>query len=230
VIVSHEHRCIFIKTRKTAGTSIEVMLAAHLEPGAIVTPIEPPAVGHEPRNFARPQRLVPNLHARYGMRGRADLDRERWFYNHIPAWLVRERLGRRRFDSYYKFAFERDPWDKCVSWYYYRTRRGDTDLGFADWTMHEKLPRDWGKYTIDDTLAVDFVGRFEHLEADLAHALRDIGLDVPIDLPREKATHRPTAAATTAAHTPETVGRIAEVFHREIAQFGYTPPEIGAPS
>ena len=45
VIVSHEHEFVFLKTRKTAGTSIEVALARMIEPGAIVTSEFGPVVG-----------------------------------------------------------------------------------------------------------------------------------------------------------------------------------------
>jgi hypothetical protein len=39
VIVDHEHKFIFVKTRKTAGTSVEVFLAPLLGADAIVTPV-----------------------------------------------------------------------------------------------------------------------------------------------------------------------------------------------
>ncbi len=226
MIISHEHRFIFVKTRKTAGTSIEVLLSSLIEPDAIVTPIEPPVEGHHPRNFERPDSLVATVRNRRNVHARNDLARDRWFHNHIPARMIRERLGKRRFESYYKFAFERDPWDKVVSWFYFRTRNGDTDLGFEEWIQREHLPRDWGKYTIDDEIAVDFVGRFEHLASDLATALAAVGLDASGSLTREKGNLRPVAAATPVTHTEATIARIAEVFHREIAQFGYVAPSL----
>ena len=39
MIVSHRHRFIFIKTRKTAGTSIEIALSPHCGPEDIISPI-----------------------------------------------------------------------------------------------------------------------------------------------------------------------------------------------
>jgi len=59
--VSHEHRFIFLKTHKTAGTSIEVFLERHVEPGAIVTPILPEVEGHRARNFDRPFNPLPQI-------------------------------------------------------------------------------------------------------------------------------------------------------------------------
>ena len=42
MIVSFQHEFIFVKTRKTAGTSIEMALTPFCGPDDIVTPIDPP--------------------------------------------------------------------------------------------------------------------------------------------------------------------------------------------
>ncbi len=55
MIVSHQHRFVFLKTVKTAGTSVEVLLRRLCGPADIITPIdekEPVAQGLLPRNFA----------------------------------------------------------------------------------------------------------------------------------------------------------------------------------
>jgi len=37
VIASHRHRFVFVKTRKTAGTSLEIALSRHCGPDDVVT-------------------------------------------------------------------------------------------------------------------------------------------------------------------------------------------------
>jgi hypothetical protein len=39
MIVSHEHKFIFLKTKKTAGTSIELALSALCGPDDVITPL-----------------------------------------------------------------------------------------------------------------------------------------------------------------------------------------------
>lgn len=60
MISSHQHRFIFVKTLKTAGTSIEVFLSGLCGRDDVVTPLHIPEPGHAPRNFGG-------------------------FYNHMPA-------------------------------------------------------------------------------------------------------------------------------------------------
>ena len=41
VIASHQHRFIFLKTRKTAGTSVEIALSKVCGPDDVITEISP---------------------------------------------------------------------------------------------------------------------------------------------------------------------------------------------
>ena len=61
MIASHQHRFIFLKTRKTAGTSVEIALSKVCGPDDIITEISPEdeelrqaAGGRPPQNFQSP--------------------------------------------------------------------------------------------------------------------------------------------------------------------------------
>src|SRR4051794_2759880 len=101
MIVSHEHRFIFIKTHKTAGTSVEVALSRVAGEDAIVPPTTPAEPGHRPRNHeARLQHtLTGMLNNPAGLRSSAEIAARRlstgtpipWgrdFHNHMPGWIV----------------------------------------------------------------------------------------------------------------------------------------------
>jgi hypothetical protein len=221
MIVSHEHRFIFLKTRKTAGTSIEVFLARLAGPDAIVTPVGPPVPGHEPRNYDVPYHHFRELVRTRGRRSRMpERHRGITYYNHMPAFLIRERLGVKKWNSYFKFCFERDPWDKVVSHFHYRAEHGSPDT-FHDYVLGGALPSDYDRYSLRDRIAVDFVGQFADLQTDLGRALAEVGVDVPVELSREKSGSRPSSATVDAVFTPELDAKVATVFRREIAAFRY---------
>jgi hypothetical protein len=80
--------------------------------------------------------------------------------------------------SYFKFTFERNPWDRQVSAYHFRYRRAKSPPSFSSY-LHRKR-RAWINnyeiYSIDGDPCVDFVGRFESLAADFRKALKQVGV------------------------------------------------------
>src|SRR6266702_2276090 len=126
MIISHKHKFIFIKTVKTAGTSLEVFLSQHCEPDDVLTPFAPPIEGHQPRNHEGSARPISEiLRIPFGPRSawRCLLARHERFYNHMPAWLVRLRVPSAVWNSYFKFCVERNPWDKVLSHYHMHAAR-----------------------------------------------------------------------------------------------------------
>ncbi|PYJ22208.1 MAG: chondroitin 4-O-sulfotransferase, partial [Verrucomicrobia bacterium] len=115
MILSHKHKFIFIKTAKTAGTSIEIFLSKYCGPTDVVTPITPPIEGHQPRSYQGLINPMPEILERPGKffsALRHTLTSREKFYRHMPAFEVQQRVPSRVWNSYFKFCVERNPWDK----------------------------------------------------------------------------------------------------------------------
>ena len=227
MIVSHEHKFIFLKTKKTAGTSVELALSQLCGPDDIITPLT--AIDEARRAGGRGAQNW-RLHGWWG--SPRPLLKRRWFkftaedygfYNHMPAAEVRARIDDRVWRTYFKFAFDRNPWDRQVSFYHHRYRSETEPPPFADFLHKDRHARinNYDIYSIDGDVAVDFVGRHECLDEDLKLALDRIGLSLPAALPRAKSTFRRDSIPYRDYYDDETRDLVARWYAREIEFLDY---------
>ena len=168
MLLSHKYQFIFIKTRKTAGTSIEVDLAPFLGPDDVITRIQPPVPGHEPRNFRSANPIRRWL--------------KRTYHNHVSARIVREIAGRRVYDSYFKFCVDREPVSKCVSMW--RMCSQDASFAHYDPTLTWEQYVERGEFPVGDdlyldrdgSLMVDRILKYEDLNAELMSVTAQLGI------------------------------------------------------
>jgi hypothetical protein len=205
MIISHQHRFVFVKTMKTAGTSIEVFLSPHCGGNDIVTPISPHVEPHQPRNSDG-------------------------FYNHMPASDIRAAIGNEVWHGYFTFCVERNPWDKVLS-HFFMIRNSpahNQDFG-PDISLDRYLERgplclNHPLYVADDgqTMLVDRVLRYESLSADLAEAFATIGIPFSGDLGvRAKSEFRTDRRHYREVLTPAQAAAIENMYRKEIELFGY---------
>jgi hypothetical protein len=146
------------------------------------------------------------------------------FYEHMPASLVRAYVGEEVWRSYFKFAFDRNPWDRQISWYFYKTKSKRFAPSF-DRFMNRRARAYVNNYEIysdESGPAVDFLGQYERLEQDLRKVLRHVGIKEPIDIPRTNITGtRPDQHDYRDFYTPRTRALVADWYAREIALLGY---------
>lgn len=184
MIISHKHRFIFVKTAKTAGTSIEVFLSQQCDPRDIVTPITPPVEGHQPRNYRGFINPIPEILDAPGKIfsafRRAFTSREK-FYNHMPASLVQKRVPAPVWNSYFKFCVERNPWDKVLSHYHMHAAREGGSLSLDEYLARGRFPVNYFRYTdrSGTRIIVDRVLRYENLLAELGEVFSQLG--IPFD-------------------------------------------------
>lgn len=228
MIVSHRNGFIFLKTSKTAGTSVEIALSAVCGPDDILTPISPPdeetrrALGYPGAQncLAGWREYTPLDWLRRGLQGRRKLR----FYNHMPAREARPKLAA-VWDGYFRFCIERNPWDRVVSSYYWRhkTEPRPTMTEFLRRGGHLILKRKGIElYQIDGVDAVHRILRYEHLADEMEDVRRHLGLSAPLDLPRAKGQFRRDRRHYREILTDDEAAIIARDFAPEIARFGYT--------
>lgn len=251
MIISERHQLIVLHCRKAAGSSLCVSLARMLGPDdlQISALAETMALGiplsRRVRRIAWGQSrgllplfrlLGPRAYRRAVTRAvdhahRLLLGRKP---PHAPAARVAAAFPR-EWTSFRKLAIVRNPWDKTVSDYYWRTQRLKTPPSFPSYvealaTNHDlggivplAFHDNWPMYTINDQVVADRVVRFEHLQKDLESFFRDAGLDWDGWMPRSKGGHRPTGApgGYRSHYTPELAHVVGRLYAREIEQFGY---------
>jgi hypothetical protein len=229
MIVSHEHRFIFIKTMKTAGTSIEIALSKFCGPHDIITPIEPEdeairrALGYRgPQNCFVPfTQYSPRQWGRFVLSG----GRRRRFFNHMAARQIRRSLPSAVWRSYFKFCVDRNPWDKVVSLYFWQHRtepRPSLSDYIASGDIEIAVRRGgFDLYAIDGEIVVDRVCRYEQLERELAIVAERLRLPEIPRLPRAKANTRTDRRPYRELLTASDRAAIARVFVKEIACLQY---------
>lgn len=227
MIVCHEYRYIFLKTNKTAGTSVEIALSTHCSDRDIITPMSDEGLrkqcgGHGPANYLAPWRdYAVKDWRRFLLNGRRKLR----FHNHMPASEARPYLGEEIWNSYFKFCFERNPWDRVVSYYFwhFRGREAPPISEFIHSGRLQSLKkRGFGLYTIDNEIVVDRVCRFENLQDDLNQVGVRLQLPGPLDLPNAKSGTRKEKKHYSEILTDADRQHIAGLFADEIKLFGYS--------
>jgi hypothetical protein len=230
MIISHDHKFIFIKTKKTAGTAIEAALSELCGPLDVITPYreesEQDRKGRAPQNYRIDHKLKPKrpLLKRLLLRPERYYHPSVGYYEHMPASLVRGYVGEDVWRSYFKFAFDRNPWDRQVSWYLYKTKSKRVRPSFERFMARRARAyvSNFAIYTLDGALAVDFLGRYESLEEDLNQALELAGAGRRLTIPRVNVTpNKDETRSYRSYYSPETQGLVAEWYAPEIALLGY---------
>jgi len=221
MIVSHRNKFVFIKTRKTASTSVEVFLHRNLAENDIWTPLSDPKVlGNNyysswPVDFA----AAKNKYIRRKL-GKASPLYFRYLHDHSSLLDFYKGYGAKKFAPYFKFCFDRNPWDYVVSLYYYETRkRNNRECDFDEFIRTFPIPVNWQQYTIEGQIAVDAVFRYEDLESSINGIVKRLDL-VGGALPIRKSGWRSTKDYRN-YYTTSTKEIIASKFSHVIDHLGY---------
>jgi hypothetical protein len=224
MIISHSHRYIFIKSTKTAGTSVEAALSNHCSGDDVVT-----ALGDYEFNRDETGAWVHKAM------------NEGPYRQHDDALTIRANLPAAVWDGYFKFSIARNPWERTLSRFFWN-HRGDPalkpragllqrlgvpqdDLGpartaFARFLREENWDTNDRFYVIDGKFCVDFVIRYERLGDDLLEVCRRVGLP-QLHLPQLKAGMRSKKHHYSEYYDDAGRDLVAKRHQNDIRLFGY---------
>ncbi|HVT34254.1 MAG TPA: hypothetical protein VHE37_01620 [Nevskiaceae bacterium] len=206
MIASYLHNFIFVKTKKTAGTSAEIVMSPWVGPADVVTPMDPrdeilrADFGGKPQNFGRNRKAERNymkvilgedVAAIRAMR----LSSPNRFREHMPARLIREELPD-LWKVAYKFTIERHPYDKILSraWMAIRRRQRDQAGELLSEKIDEVIERglalNYPMYMAKDKVLVDRIMPYEQMWKEVAALAQRLGKEMPLYLPQAKAQFR----------------------------------------
>lgn len=217
MLISHICRFIYLKTKKTAGTSVEI----YFEPYCI-----------DPKLYTGERHIRDQIVSSWGVVGSRGSADGLWF-NHMSGERVRELSGAEVWNSYRKFCVVRNPFDKVVSWFWHVASQGvRQELARADfstvrktfdvWTGLRDFPADRFVYCAGETVLVDEFVRYEMLEEDLMRLCGRLGIPwQPGRLGRYKNDTRERPEHFSEYYTPDAARRVAEEFAWELGFFPY---------
>ncbi len=217
-----------MKPTKVAGTSVQIMFEKFCGPDDIVPKIANP----------------PGYWAKRGYRERNQGRGANVYLNHMPASRVKSLLGESSFNQYYKFIVVRNPWDRAVSWFWWRFSGGSaaerkygggkpgTQKNFAvvrkrfRTAVRQGLKlepfRRWSH--INGKPILDGVIRYERLETDSLKILHNVGISLANQVftyPKAKVSHRLCKEHYTEYYDEPTREIIAGRHRHDINDYGY---------
>ena len=228
MVILHSKQFIFVKTIKTAGTSIEAALSTYRQPEDVFTVINKEIQGHKPQNYRGlyfPYKDFLDMFARYH-RAWLKSVKESFllikYWNHIPAQLIRHRLGKKPWDRYASIAVERNPWEKALSFYY--MIKGREKISFGDFLKSKYIPINYPLNTDQQgRVIVDRVYDYEKLYSDFSAGLQSIDIELKhLNHVRLRGNHAGTDYhAVFRQDYMRYNERIKSLFKEEIDLFGY---------
>lgn len=227
MILSHKYKFIFIKTNKTAGTSVEIALSRFCGENDIITPL-PPEDEKIRKNlgYRGPQNYQMSLPWEYGWSDVKRLfrrkKRKKRFYGHMSAAEVKSLVSKSVWSTYFKFCFERNPFERVISQYYYRLQE-EPRPSMDEFLSSRAVPflKKFGVelYTIDGEIAVDKVCLYENLEVELEQIRLLLGIPEKLQLPAAKGGFRKDKRNYREILSANQIARISELFEQEISRY-----------
>ena len=204
MIISHLRKFIFVAIPKTGTHSVRRALRPHLGPNDM----------EQVGLFEQRALPIPEL-ARVG-------------HGHISLTQLRPFMKPEDFDSFFKFAFVRNPFDRFISYCAFLTRGDGSFERDPRAIMRQIVARPPQRHILFEPQAsfiadpegkpiADFVGRVETMQESYDEACRQIGIPTA-SLQRTNASRRKDYRDY---YDAELVEGVAKLYARDLELFGY---------
>jgi hypothetical protein len=204
VIISPNHKYVFVAVPKTGTHAVRQALRPHMGAGDM----------EQVGLFVKRQFPIADL-AKLG-------------HGHISLEQLRTFMDPAKFAEYFKFAFVRNPFDRFVSYCSFVTREGNafkTDPKRVMRRMLAEPPSEhvlfWPQNTflVDGAgnLLTDYVGRVETMQQSFEFIASKIGIP-PVQLEKVNATER---SAYRDYYDQELIDGVAKLYADDLRLFGY---------
>jgi len=234
VMISHEHRFIFIKTKKTAGTSIEEYFERIL-------------IGNPEGGFSEvtPERVTKDSYVSSRTIYQGEV--QGLLPSHASSNQVLRALGPERFDSYIKVSCVRNPWDQIVSFFWWRISMYPSAhriiirlpmtlirMIFRYWYIKSRKRIDTLSFTaqlkIDGVFPKMNIIHYETMSEDIKKICEDLGIaDLSLEIPNRKTTQRKASVPYQAYYSNDLRDSVAKSRELDLVNFGYSWSEAPVP-
>lgn len=208
MIISFRKNFIFIRTRKTASSTIETVLRKSLDSediyvgkGMLRHPSGEAALSSHDENIA----------------------------GHMKAEDIIKIVPGSFWNSCFRFTSERHPYEKAVSLAFYnfgkaQVRTGEDNFAeFLKTTIERGRYRSFDQYTIAGKIVVDDFIRYENLVEDLNRIGQSIGVSIPEELPQKRTGFRTDRRPAREILSEEQRRQVFEICREEFELLGYEP-------
>jgi hypothetical protein len=204
MIISHKYKFIYFKAKKVAGTSTEIFIGNLCGDQDIVTPIYPP---------------VERIKGARNYKG---------FRNHNTPEYIKNKIGSKIFNSYFKFITVRNPFDRVVSSFFWSHKDEGLDKlskkqcikKFQENASYGVAPI-IGWSTVEKNLVIDDYIRYENLEEDAKRICNRWFNVNDLAFPKAKTSQRVHDYHYTEYYDDKTREIVAKKYAADIKYFGY---------
>lgn len=190
---------IFVKSRKTASTSVEIALSflARHDEQAVVTPIDQNsenfrrAYGIVPRNIVGITNPIKDYYfsgSLIGMRRIAgDFKHKRKYWNHMPLALIRARLGQDVFDKSKKISIDRNKDDMMLSHINWKAHQDKRISELEDYFKFFCPPDNNELFEVNGRYALDEIFHQEKIQILFEYLENIFQEEIPIEIRNYKS-------------------------------------------